>query len=352
MKVLMVTFSDNADHQDTLFSMFEMVSARVCATLLAIKNPKAAIERSDRVWLADCPKRPGVCAKTFNLPLLLRLIHRIRKEKFDAIYFESMHIWNLPVMIFAGKAKTYQVLHDVIPHEGDSQEKMVHLMNRMVCALADAIVLRNTKYIAQLSQSYGLPPEKIKYLELWRKYPAYTAPVHSGRILFFGRINPYKGIDNLLAIAKKCPGVQIDVVGKASPQMKSAVEQLSALPNVKLKTGYVSNSEMKAAFVQADWVIVPYSSASQSGVIIDAYKYSRPVVAFDVGAIAEQVENRKSGYLVPAGDPDAFADCLHQALAMPADEYEKMTYYAYEYGSKKYAAGGAIERFLGLFADG
>ena len=35
-------------------------------------------------------------AKTFNLPLLLSIIHRIHKERFDAIYFESLHTWNLP----------------------------------------------------------------------------------------------------------------------------------------------------------------------------------------------------------------------------------------------------------------
>ena len=57
---------------------------------------------------------------------------------------------------------------------------------------------------------------------------------------------------------------------------------------------------MREAFVNCDWVIVPYNSASQSGIIIDAYKYSRPVIAFAVGAIPEQVDANKSGYLVTA----------------------------------------------------
>ena len=43
-------------------------------------------------------------------------------------------------MLTAGKAKTYQVIHEVIPHEGDRQVTMVDLMNRVVCRLADYIV--------------------------------------------------------------------------------------------------------------------------------------------------------------------------------------------------------------------
>lgn len=223
--------------------------------------------------------------KTFNLPLLLSIIHRVRKERFDAIYFESLHTWNLPIMMMAGKAKTYQVIHEVIPHEGDSQVKMVDLMNKAVVKFADTIVLRNKTYIQDMIDHYGIGADRVKYLELWRRYPAYTTPVHSGRALFFGRINPYKGADNLLEIVRLCPNIQFDVVGRVDSQMQGIVDQLAKEKNVKLNNDYVTEAEMREAFVNCDWVIVPYNSASQSGIIIDAYKYSRPVIAFAVGAI-------------------------------------------------------------------
>lgn len=63
---------------------------------------------------------------------------------------------------------------------------------------------------------------------------------------------------------------------------------------------YVSDEEMKNYFVNCDWVILPYNSASQSGVIIDAYKYSRPVISFEVGAIVEQIIDGKSGCICVA----------------------------------------------------
>lgn len=349
-KVLLVTFSDNADHQDTLFGMYEEMRNRSDwdAYLLCIKTPKVELQKSDHTWLVDCPERPGVTKKTFDLPLLVSIIHRIRKEHFDSIYFESLHTWNLPIMLMSGKAKTYQVIHEVIPHEGDSQVKMVDLMNKAVVKFADTIVLRNKTYIQDMIDRYGISADRVKYLELWRRYPAYTTPVHSGRVLFFGRINPYKGADNLLEIVRLCPNIQFDVVGRVDSQMQGIVDQLAKEKNVKLNNDYVTDAEMREAFVNCDWVIVPYNSASQSGNIIDAYKYSRPVIAFAVGAIPEQVDANKSGYLVTAGDNKKFADKLKDAAKLSLDEYDMMSQYAYQYGFKKYATSGAVERFVEL----
>lgn len=348
-KLLLITFSDNADHQDTLFGMYEEMKKHEDwdTYLLCIKTPKVKLEESDHTWLVDCPERPGVTRKTFNLPLLFSIICRIRKEKFDVLYFESLHIWNLPILMLAGKAKTYQVIHEVIPHEGDSQVKRVDLMNKAVVRSADIIVLHNRTYIQEMIKRYGISADRVKYLELWRRYPGYTEPVHSGRVLFFGRINPYKGADNLLEIVRECPDIQFDVIGRVDPQTKDIVEKLKTEKNVSLNNSYVTDEEMSAAFMNCDWVIVPYNSASQSGVIIDAYKYSRPVIAFAVGAIPEQVEE-KSGYLVEAGNNRSFAGKVKQAMKMSVDDYDAMCQNAYQYGCKKYASETAAERFLKL----
>ena len=348
-KILLVTFSENADHQDTLFGMYEQLAPEYDVTLLTVKHPKVPLERSARTWLMDCPPRPGVCAKTFDLLQLARIVRRVRRERFDAVYFESLHVWNLPIMLAVKRhAHTYQVVHEVIPHEGDTQEKGVDFMNRVVCRLADTVVLRNRKYQSAMSERYGIAPERVKVLELWRRYPAFSEPVCSGKILFFGRINPYKGAYALKEIAQTCPELHFEVIGRVDAQMRHAAEALRSLPNVRLTDSYVSDDAMREAFQSCDWVILPYASASQSGVIIDAYKYARPVIAFDVGAVGEQVDDGRSGFLVPAGDTAQFAETLRAAASMPESDYRAMCGYAYRYGTEKYAASGAAARFLDL----
>lgn len=351
MKILLVTFSDNADHQDTLFGLFEELIGNpdINAYLMAIKTPKVPLKTSDHTWLVDCPKRPGIEKKTFDIRTLHSIIRHIKKEKFDAIYFESLHVWNVAIMLALGKQiHKYQVIHEVIPHEGDSQVKGVDFMNKVICKTADTIVLRNQKYVQDMIDQYNVEPDRVKYLELWRRYPGFTEPAHSGHVLFFGRINPYKGADNLLEIVRLCPEITFDVVGRVDPQMEQVVEELSKEKNVHLNNGYVSDDEMREVFVNAEWAIVPYNTASQSGIIIDAYKYSRPVIAFNVGAIAEQVENGKSGYLIEAGNVTAFAASLRKAMSMPMESYDAMCTHAYQYGSAKYSASGAVDRFAQL----
>lgn len=353
-KILLVTFSDNADHQDTTFGMYEEMQKRkdYDTYLLTIKSPKVPLKTSAKTWLVDCPKRPGVTKDTFNLKLLFSIIHRIKKEHFDYIYFESLHLWNLPIMMLVGKKTVkYQVIHEVIPHEGDKQVKMVDLMNKSVCRFADYIVLRNKKYVPLMIKNYNIDESHVKYLELWRRYPEFTEPTYSKKVLFFGRINPYKGIDNLLEIAKKCPNIHFEVMGRVDPQMESIVDDIRKLQNVNVNDGYVTDEQMKDAFVSSDWVIVPYNSASQSGIIIDAYKYSRPVIAFEVGAIKEQVNDHISGFLIPEKNINEFSSKLEQVNNMDQKDYLKYCHHAYEYGSKKYAVSYATDRFVELFKN-
>lgn len=352
MKILLVTFSDNADHQDTLFGMYEQLidDPDIDAYLMAIAKPRVPLKKSDRTWLVDCPERPGICRKTFFLHRLLSIVKRIRKEQFDAIYFESLHIWNLPIMMLKNKkTRIYHVIHEVVPHEGDSQEKLVNLMNKALVKLADIIVLRNKTYIGEMIRRYNVPEERISFLELWRRYPAFTMPVYSKRVLFFGRINPYKGADNMLQLARLCPQIQFDVVGRIDAQMESVVDAMRAENNIVLDTKYVSEERMREDFLGADWVVVPYNSASQSGVIIDAYKYSRPVIAFCVGAIKEQIADEESGFLIEPGNVEMFAQKLKEVVGMDKERYTVMCKQAYAYGSKKYAASGAKERFKKIF---
>ena len=352
-KILLVSFSDNADHQDTLFGLYEALADKggQDVYLLAIKNPKVPLRKSYHTWLVDCPERPGITRKTFNIFLLGSLIRKIRKEKFDVIYFESLHVWNLPIMMFSGSACTYQVIHEVIPHVGDKQVKMVDLMNKAVVKLSDHIVLRNKKYIDELIKRYGIEKDRVHFLELWRRFPGFTEPKYTKRVLFFGRINPYKGVDNLLEIAKLCPEIHFDVIGRVDPQMQGIVDELKKLPNVFLNNNYVSDDEMKEAFINADWVILPYNSASQSGVIIDAYKYSRPVIAFDVGAITEQVEDGISGFLIENKENQLFAKKLKYISTFEVTILKKYSKNAYLFGLGKYGVDPAVNRFFEMIKD-
>ncbi len=354
-KVLLVTFSDNPDHQDICFGMFESVYAQrrndFDIWLMGTNHPKMPVIDTPNTYLVDCPKRPGIEKKTFDFKELRKIITWINEHDFDVIFFETLHVWNLAIMLLCHKNTIiYQMIHDLIPHQGDKQEKNVHLMNKAVCKMADYIVLCNQKYVLKVTEIYGVPQERIRSIDMWRRFPKYTEPRYSKRVLFFGRINPYKGANNLLIIAQKCPEIKFDVVGCVDPKMQDSVNELKKLPNIAMNNVYVTDKEMAEVFIQADWIVLPYNSATQSGVIIDGYRYGRPCIAFDVGAIAEQISEGVSGYLIPEGNNVLFAEKLKEAMRMTESEYRAMSRKAYEYGLKKYSADGAVDRFIKLIS--
>lgn len=353
MKVLLVTFSDNADHQDITFGMFESLykaeRADCEAWVMGINTPKDTVMDTPRTHLVDCPKRPGIEKKTFDLKELHSIIAWINKQHFDVIFFETLHVWNLAIMMRCHrKTKIFQMIHDLIPHEGDKQAKSVDLMNKAVCKMADYIVLANQKYVPKVTEVYGVDPSRVRYVDMWRRFPEYTETKFTKRALFFGRMNPYKGVDNLLEIVKLCPDVQFNAVGRVDPLVQELVDQLKMMPNVTMNNGYVTDDEMAEAFINADWIVLPYNSATQSGVVIDGYRYGRPCIAFNVGAITEQVSEGASGYLIEPGNNEAFAKKLREAVQMDEQSYAKLSRSSYDFGSQKYAAEGAIDRFINL----
>ena len=56
--------------------------------------------------------------------------------------------------------------------------------------------------------------------------------------------------------------------------------------------------------------MLPYVSATQSGIVQIAYNYDRPVVTTNVGGLPEVVHDGRTGYLVPPGDPGALAAAI------------------------------------------
>ena len=349
-KILLVTFSNNADHQDTLFGMYEelrrmnMADVMLCCT----QTPKVPLQKSESTWLVKCPPNPGICRQTFNIKELCRIISMIKKNNIDAIYFESLHIWNLAILLYAKLKKNIRVchaIHDIVPHEKGLYGKLISTMNWLICRLSDFILIRNNIFKSILNKKYRISEDRIAVFDLWRRFPDFTEPSYSKKVLFFGRISPYKGAENLVEIIKKCPDIQFRVVGRVDKNSMDIIEAIKAEDNVEIINEYISDEQMIDEYKCADVVIVPYNSASQSGVIVDAYKYSRPVVAFNVGAISEQIDDGKSGFLVKEKDIDAFISYIRKITSMTNNDFYELCRNAYEYGSKKYSVKYAAPKF-------
>ena len=342
--ICLVTFSNNADHQNVVYSMFRALQGKAEVYTVGIQNPKSIIAAyTPNNFYYNCPLRPGIGKGTFRVGVLADIAKMIRQKKIKYLYFESLHIWNAMLMLLCPQCVKIEAIHDVIPHDGN---KAMALCNYVTGKMADHVILRNYMYKDLLSEKYGIGKEKITCFELWREYPPKAALSHSGRFLCFGRIRKYKGFENLIKIVKKTPEISYHIVGEPDEESRALVEQLRGMPNVELRDMEITDEEMYDVFHAADWIVLPYASATQSGVIVDAYRLSRPVIAFDVGAISEQVEDGKTGFLVPKGDNDAFAETVRTAAQLSREALEAFADQAYLAGYQKYSAEAVSDDFL------
>lgn len=351
-KVLLVTFSDNADHQEVIYSLFEELIGKLDVWVMGIQNPKVPHLDSIRVYYVDAPRRPGITSGTFNIPELLRILGFIRKQKFDLIYFETLHTWNIPIWSLSPKkTRIVQAMHDVEPHSGDGAVKSVEIMNKAAVKLVNTILLRNKQFIPILANKYGVDSSRIIALDPWRRFPEYNPPVHSHKALFFGRLNEYKGIAYLPQIIKLCPDVQFEIVGRADSTVEQYIDELKTMPNVHLASGYVSDEKMVSYFREADFVILPYKSASQSGVVLDANKFGRPPIAFSVGAIGDQIVQGVNGILINEGDVEAFARQVNRMATIPAEQLDEFSRKSYEYAFKRFSSVFCAAKFLKMVEE-
>jgi len=170
--------------------------------------------------------------------------------------------------------------------------------------VASAVEIAHPSYV-YFTFSRVEPPEAKKRLGL------------EGRtVLFFGYVRPYKGVHNLLdAFAKVSARLNatLVIVGEFYEPSRPYVEHIERLElgqAVRLVDRYVSDEDVGLYFSAADVVILPYVSATQSGVVQIAFAFDTPVISTAVGGIPEVVKDGVNGLLVPPSDPEALAAAI------------------------------------------
>ena len=145
---------------------------------------------------------------------------------------------------------------------------------------------------------------------------AIDIPTDAPAILFFGYIRKYKGLDILLRaipiILRKLPELRLIVAGEFygdEAEYRSLISELK-IPkkNLVLATDYIPNEEVSKYFSAANVVVLPYRSATQSGIVQIAYNFDTPVIATDIGGLAEVVIDGKSGLITRDTTPEAVAE--------------------------------------------
>jgi len=142
--------------------------------------------------------------------------------------------------------------------------------------------------------------------------------VEPNTVLFFGRIERYKGLEYLIKaeplISSVVPDFKVIVAGTGR-ELERHQAYLSAHPKFELHDRFIPNHEVHRFFERASLVVLPYIEASQSGIAAMAFAFGKPVVVTDVGSLSEMVEHNVTGIVVPPRDERALSRGIIDLLA-------------------------------------
>jgi glycosyltransferase involved in cell wall biosynthesis len=149
------------------------------------------------------------------------------------------------------------------------------------------------------------------------------------RLLFFGTIRPYKGLEYLVEAfsaltAQEAAGFRLTVVGETWEGWTRPLELIEASPHrarITVVNRYVSDDEVTGHFADADAVVLPYLRSSASGPLHIAMSNGLPVVVTSVGGLSEAVADYDGAILVEPGDVAGLIKALLEARTRAGDSY-------------------------------
>ncbi len=262
---------------------------------------------------------------------------KIRKENADLIIYKYwipfFAIQYSVISFFAKVFKETKVLYicdNVIPHERRFADL---LLTKIAILFVDYFLVQSKTVEKELKQfnkknkPYVLTPhpiynifgditdkkDSVKHIE-----SKFKVEINNKKILlFFGYIRKYKGLMNIIiamdVVRKKYPDALLLVAGEFyedSTPYYAKIKELELEDNISIVSDFIPDEDVKYFFCSADSVILPYSSASQSGIVQIAYHFNKPIIASNIGGIGEVIVDGITGLLVPTDNPGLLAEAI------------------------------------------
>lgn len=215
------------------------------------------------------------------------------------------------------RCKVISILHNVVPHEPRFFDAPLTRYFLSGCTGNVTLCDEVAEDLKRLSpKALNITLFHPIYGHFGEKMPREEAEKALGlkpgmrNLLFFGLIRDYKGLDILLdAFGKLDSGYQLIVAGEpygSFVKYRNIIDRSPAKDRIRLFTRYIKDSEVKVFFSASDLAVLPYRSATQSGISAIAYHFEVPMVVTDVGGLRQSIGDCGTGLVAPKAD----ADCV------------------------------------------
>jgi len=254
-----------------------------------------------------------------NFKVAWQWMRMLKRQNYDVIHLTwPLRYPSFPLYLL--HTKMVLTLHDPLPHSSNlTMENKLHRWCAM--HLTPHFILLNKVQKDEFLRYYHIDGSRVHQSELsiytHLQHTAAAPPLcDSPYILYIGSIQPHKGIEYLceamLPLVTEKKDLHVVIAGKGQFYFdKTTYEQN---PNFTFINRFITDEELASLIKNSLVVVCPYVDATQSGVIMSAFALSKPVIATNVGALPEMVEDGRHGILVPPKDSKAIETAVREIM--------------------------------------
>ena len=268
-----------------------------------------------------------------SLPRLLKLARRARLVHTQGWEVPEIGLVAVVCMRLAG-ARVVQTLHGIVERSG-RLERTRRLEAVVMGRLASRTIVHTQADLAGLPPSVRARTVVIPHGEYGglartggtvpreQAREALGVPPGAHATLLFGQLRADKGLPDAVAAANRLTGLHLLIGGQdlgALAELSAELERPPLSERVTVREGFLSMNEAAELFAAADSVVLPYKAASQSGVLLLAYGFHRPVVIYPAGGLVEAVLDGETGWVCARPDVDSLVETLGAAIAAGPQE--------------------------------
>jgi len=265
-----------------------------------------------------------------NLLLQYKLTRAIKEINPDVIHCNNFLNFNFTYFLLSSRIPKVLTVHDPLPHSGESSKKDTAI-RKLNYRFFKNIILLNQSQTEAFFENSGKAPDNIYFSGLGsysflKKYIQENVLIKkSNQILIFGRISPYKGIEELCRafslVVTEYADAKLIIAGSGEYNFNTA--DFKASQNYVFLNRYIPNDELVQLIQESQFVVCPYKDATQSGVIMTSFALDKPVVATNVGGLKEMVIHNQTGLLIEPNNIPQLANSIKWMFKNP-DIIEEM----------------------------
>jgi glycosyltransferase involved in cell wall biosynthesis len=304
----------------------------------------------DRIYVVNTPGRFWLLKAFVTNFKLLQFIKQQNMDIVHAIWPYNIHEFVLYVL----RKKTVLTVHDPFPHSDDNA-KIEKARRWFAFKWLKNFIILNKSFMSDFIKFYHLENRNV-YISKLGSY-SYLNVVFKPKkkkndyILFFGQISPYKGIEYLLKAfaqySKENDTCRLIVAGGGNYYFDKSEYEKN--PNIEFRNCFIPDDELAGLIYNSLFCVCPYTSATQSGVVMSAFAFNKPVIVSNVGALPEMLGGGKYGMIVPPMD----AESLYTAIKEMVHDVNRRAEYEEsikkDYGTGFYSWKNIAKELYGIY---